>query len=115
MDKSLVKTKHTKKAIFWTTVYLVFWRLPLSVIIVFVDYLSGPHVSSFFAITILYSAFLVPLSIPVAIFLIWFNYFRSKYERIPLLCAMPVIVGTIVYLFTYILFALLDMSYLFYK
>lgn len=85
-------------AIFWTLLYLALFPLLIYAALFSVMVFDNPHMTVPLGLSIIGVIFFIPLSIPVSIYLIWSNYWHSRYKRSLFFCALPILTLIIVLL-----------------
>lgn len=98
LNKLIAKQKkHTTISVIFTVLYGLlyqgFYKFAYSVFLI----TYSPSMPKPLGVLILVLVYIIPLSIPISIFLIWYSYFRKKFSRIPFLCFLPLLCAVGVY------------------
>ncbi len=84
---------------FLTLVYLVFF--PLYCLTALIVHVQFRHELLSFGLGLVYVIlfYSIPVSIPISIYLMWFNYRKCQYRRAYIFCALPILIWSITLIF----------------
>ena len=90
-DNSSIDPKDAKLyATFWTVVYLILLPFACGAALFSGMVFDNNQMTVPIGLTIICLIFLIPISIPVSIYLIWSSYERAEYKKTYVACFMPI-------------------------
>ena len=78
-------------AIGFTVVYVIFFPFFFYMALLSGMIFDNPHMTTLIGLLIIFITFLIPLSMPVSIYLMWSRYFRGQYKKTRFFCTLPLL------------------------
>ncbi len=97
IDASLQQKKLKQKLAIYTVIYVVLFPILWIAGMVSPMVASGPRTPDFLVLPLIILVFLMPLSVPVSIYLMWSRYCSRKYDKARIFAVLPIY--TIIFVF----------------
>lgn len=98
IEQELGKEKKSTKrfATIFTMIYVILFPFLFYMAMLSGMIFDNPHMTNTLGLTIIFTTFCIPLSIPVSIYLIWSRYLRGQYKKAVFFCWLPLLTLVVV-------------------
>jgi len=76
-------------AVSFTIIYVILFPFLFYMAMLSSMIFDNPHMTTTLGLSIIFTTFCIPLSIPVSIYLMWSRYFQGLYKKTGFFCTLP--------------------------
>lgn len=98
-EEAIKSKKYARRCVIsFTVLYAVLFPFLFYMAMLSSMVFDNPHMTTTRGLSIIFTTFCVPLSIPISIYLMWSRYFREQYKKSSFFCAIPLLTFLVVFL-----------------